>query len=488
MCGWWEESMKRPPATPPGRLPPPHGATPEEVADYQAWLAANPPQCSSRNYAPVPPTRCKLNEGHDPPCKYPTETVVLTEEQLDSPEYWLSDQALAANVEHFAACTLRHERNACHLRELSREILKLRRFAIGKAVAPESPITGLEQATLRALEPTIEAQVRYSTLSPCICGCGPTTALSTHGLVFIGKCGGIVIKCKGCGEERLAERMFPRKDTSVVACPECGATDPGIPRTSAGYGRCLDDAGCQRRRGIAAVVANTKGSTPASDGRIAIGSRVIPEGDSREGVVTGIGLWPNSPLKYRVLFDDGFESGFASVQVAEPSNWQTVPRMQRLEKALSDIIVLGAPAPDGTYEPAEKRAWDMEQTARWAFDTSHVVKLWPGTSRPPAEDAASKVIEAACVVAQTVAPSTSKSILALHNAVDWYTAAGIDPQRPTVPRVMYEETCAQLRQVTAERDALRSAPQATSRPENFCGKCGNVLDCSYCRIMGSDTE
>ncbi len=34
--------MKRPPADPPRRLHPPHGATPEEIDDYWAWKGVPP--------------------------------------------------------------------------------------------------------------------------------------------------------------------------------------------------------------------------------------------------------------------------------------------------------------------------------------------------------------------------------------------------------------------------------------------------------------
>lgn len=53
----------------------------------------------------------------------------------------------------------------------------------------------------------------------------------------------------------------------------------------------------------------------------------------------------------------------------------------RLEQALESIIELGAPDMHGVYEPAEKRAWDMEQYARWALDTRHVLRAWPGDNR-----------------------------------------------------------------------------------------------------------
>lgn len=41
-------------------------------------------------------------------------------------EHWLSDEALRANVEHFASCKPKYESNACQIRDMSREILRLR--------------------------------------------------------------------------------------------------------------------------------------------------------------------------------------------------------------------------------------------------------------------------------------------------------------------------------------------------------------------------
>jgi hypothetical protein len=44
----------------------------------------------------------------------------------DLPANWLRDEALQANVDHFSTCKPQYERNACHIRELSRELLWLR--------------------------------------------------------------------------------------------------------------------------------------------------------------------------------------------------------------------------------------------------------------------------------------------------------------------------------------------------------------------------
>ncbi len=56
---------------------------------------------------------------------------------------------------------------------------------------------------------------RYNTMKPCKCGCGKTSALATYHAngvnlaadspVFIGKWGGVVMKCKGCGAELAAK-------------------------------------------------------------------------------------------------------------------------------------------------------------------------------------------------------------------------------------------------------------------------------------------
>jgi hypothetical protein len=73
---------------------------------------------------------------------------------------------------------------------------------------------------------------RYNTVKVCKCGAGKTSALATYcggtgpslaadSPVFIGKWGGIVIKCKGCGEERDAKRVkgvFSAKHVCSAKC------------------------------------------------------------------------------------------------------------------------------------------------------------------------------------------------------------------------------------------------------------------------------
>lgn len=56
-----------------------------------------------------------------------SDATALTDEDLDKPENWLRDEALETNVDHFETCKVDYERNACHVRELSKEILRLRR-------------------------------------------------------------------------------------------------------------------------------------------------------------------------------------------------------------------------------------------------------------------------------------------------------------------------------------------------------------------------
>lgn len=75
---------------------------------------------------------------------------------------------------------------------------------------------------------------RYITKKACPCGAGKTSALATYhanGInlasdspVFIGKWGGVVMKCKGCGAERESSPVKGTFSAKHICSAKCLAS------------------------------------------------------------------------------------------------------------------------------------------------------------------------------------------------------------------------------------------------------------------------